>query len=280
MNFYFFNSHIEDIEELKAHKFYGGLFIYDVPLGDRFTKIARIIDSDIEMRYLVAIRPYVVSPQYLCMLYNSVNGMHPGRLQINIVTGSGDIQREVKRASTEYLMNENKDFGGILGPVTDLSSNIDRSNYLIEYVDMLNTLNTNLPDFYVSVTNEYVFNVAKRNQNKIIIPYAMYKYNKFDISDMNTMVAIKPILRETEEELDQLPKPTGIWNKYHGQYDRKDYDYFTYSEFSDLMDTFKANGINEVLISSCKIEDIYNPPTIERFHVMNFVKQYNSKGGL
>jgi len=68
VNFYFFNSHIEDIEELKAHKFYGGLFIYDVPLGDRFTKIARIIDSDIEMRYLVAIRPYVVSPQYLCMV--------------------------------------------------------------------------------------------------------------------------------------------------------------------------------------------------------------------
>lgn len=276
MNFYFFNTHLEDISELVDSNFYGGLFIYDVPLGDRFTKIARIIDSDIEMKYLVAIRPYVVSPQYLSMLYNSVNEIHPGRLQINIVSGSGDIQREVKRTRTEYLMNENKDFGGILGPVTDLSSNIDRSNYLIEYVDMLNTLNTNLPDFYVSVTNEYVFDVAKRNKNKIIIPYAMYKYKKFDISNMNTMVAIKPILRETEEELDQLPKPTGIWNKYHGQYDRKDYDYFTYHEFAELMNQFKANGITEVLISSCKIEDIYNPPPLEKYHIINFVKKYKN----
>lgn len=277
MNFYYFNTHINDIEELSANNFYGGLFIYDVPLGDRFTKIARIIDSNIEIKYLVAIRPYVISPQYLCMLYNSVNSMHPGRLQINIVTGSGDIQREVKHSRTEYLNSDNKDFGGILGSVTDLSSNIDRSNYLIEYLDMINSLKTNKPDLYVSVTNEHVFNAALKHNNKIIIPYAMYKHNKFNIKDMNVMVAIKPILRETSEELDSLPKPTGIWNKYNGQYDRKEYDYFTYSEFADLMDSFKQNGINEVLISSCKIEDIYNPPTEERFHVMNFVKQYNSR---
>lgn len=277
MNFYYFNTHINDIEELNANNFYGGLFIYDVPLGDRFTKIARIIDSNIEIKYLVAIRPYVISPQYLCMLYNSVNSMHPGRLQINIVTGSGDIQREVKHSRTEYLNSDNKDFGGILGSVTDLSSNIDRSNYLIEYLDMINSLKTNKPDLYVSVTNEHVFNAALKHNNKIIIPYAMYKHNKFNIKDMNVMVAIKPILRETSEELDSLPKPTGIWNKYNGQYDRKEYDYFTYSEFADLMDSFKQNGINEVLISSCKIEDIYNPPTEERFHVMNFVKQYNSR---
>jgi hypothetical protein len=276
MNFYYFNTHVEDIEELRSNNFYGGLFIYDVPLGDRFTKIARIIDSDIEMKYLIAIRPYVVSPQYLCMLYNSVNSMHPGRLQINIVTGSGDIQREVKHSRTEYLNSDNKDFGGILGPVTDLSSNIDRSNYLIEYIDMINSLKTNKPDLYVSVTNEYVFNAAAKNNNKIIIPYAMYKYKKFNIENMNVMVAIKPILRKTSEELDNLPKPSGIWNKYQGQYDRKEYDYFTYSEFAELMDQFKSDGITEVLISSCRIEDIYNPPLEERFHIMNFVKQYNS----
>lgn len=277
MNFYFFNAQIDDIKELSNHNFYGGLFIYDVPLGDRFTKIARIIDSDIEIKYLVAIRPYVVSPQYLCMLYNSVNSMHPGRLQLNIVSGSGDIQREVKRSSTEYVMNDNKDFGGIMGSVTDLSSNIERSNYLIDYLDMMNSLKTNIPDYYVSVTNEYVFDAAHKHKSKIIIPYAMYKYNKFNISEMNTMVAIKPILRETEEELNELPKPTGIWNKYHGQYDRKDYDYFTYDEFADLMDQFKTNGINEVLISSCKIEDIYDPPIEERRNILNFVKQYKDR---
>jgi hypothetical protein len=230
-----------------------------------------------EMKYLVAIRPYVISPQYLSMLYNSVNSMHPGRLQLNLVSGSGDIQREVKRSRTEYQMNENKDFGGILGPVTDLSSNVDRSNYLIEYIDMINSLNTTMPDFYVSVTNEYVFDAAKKHNNKIIIPYAMYKYNKFNIDNMDVMVAIKPILRETELELNELPKPTGIWNKYHGQYDRKDYDYFTYSEFAELINTFKINGISEVLISSCKIEDIYNPPLIERHHIFNFVKKYKEK---
>jgi hypothetical protein len=57
VNFYYFNTHVEDVEELHANHFYGGLFIYDVTKGESFTKIARVIDSDKEFKYLVAARP-------------------------------------------------------------------------------------------------------------------------------------------------------------------------------------------------------------------------------
>lgn len=277
MNFYFFNPKIEDMKELYDHNFYGGLFIYDVPQGDAITKVARVIDQDIPMKYMVAVRPYTISPQLLCLMYHSINSFKPGKLQFNLVSGSGDIQRTIKQATPEYLDAINKDFGGILGPITDLSSNIERSNYLIDFIDMINNLDTEIPDFYVSATNEYVFDAAAKHNNKTIISYTAYKNKRFNIDNKDIMVTVKPTLRETESELDALPRPTGIWNKYHGQYDRTDYDYFTYSEFEDLMDSFKSNNIKNVLISGCKIEEIYDPPMEERYHIINFVKQYKEK---
>ena len=98
MNFYFFNAHMDDVEELYRNHFYGGLFIYDVPKGDSFTKVARVIDSEKEFKYLVAVRPYTISPQLVTMIYNSINDIHPGRLQLNIVSGSGEIQHAAKPA--------------------------------------------------------------------------------------------------------------------------------------------------------------------------------------
>jgi hypothetical protein len=274
MNFYYFNSHIEDLEDLCANHFGGALFIYDVPKGESFTKIARIIDKDLGIKFLVAVRPYVMSPQFLCLIYNSVNDMSPGKLQINLVSGSGDIQQQIKQSREEYLANTKKDFGGILGDVTDVSSNIDRSNYLIKFIDMLNSLDTNIPDFFVSTTNSYIFNAASKHNNKMIIPYAMYKSKNFNIEGKKVMISIKPILRKTEEELDALPKPVGLWNKYAGQYDRKDYDYFTYKEFSEVINKLKNENIEDVLLAAGGIEQIYNPPIEERKNVMSFVKQY------
>jgi hypothetical protein len=274
MNFYYFNTHVEDVEELYANHFYGGLFIYDVTKGESFTKIARVIDSDKEFKYLVAARPYVMSPQFLCLLYNSLNEMSPGRIQINLVSGSGLTQQAIKQTRREYIDGDKKDFSGIMGDVTDVSSNIDRSNYLIDFLDMLNGLDTKLPDFFVSTTNRYVFNAASSHNNKMIIPYAMYKSKAFELDNKKIMVSIRPKLRETEEELDALPKPDGIWNKYLEQDDRKEYDYFTYKEFAEVVDQLKNENIENILLTAGGIEQIYSPPIEERKNIISFVKQY------
>ena len=274
MNFYFFNAHMNDVDELYNNHFYGGLFIYDVPKGDSFTKVARVIDSDKEFKYLVAVRPYTISPQLVTMIYNSINDIHPGRLQLNIVSGSGEIQQLIKQSRDEYIAGTKKDFGGILGNITDKSPPIERSNYLIDFINMLNSLDTNIPDFFVSTTNNYVFDAAVKNNNKTIIPYAMYRNNTFDIKGKEVMISIKPILRKTQEELNALPKPEGIWNKYTGQYDHKDYDYFTYDEFAEVINKLKKENIKNVLLAGCRIEQIYNPPIEERKNILSFVKQY------
>jgi hypothetical protein len=88
------------------------------------------------------------------------------------------------------------------------------------------------------------------------------------------MVSIRPKLRETEEELEALPKPDGIWNKYLEQDDRKEYDYFTYKEFAEVIDKLKNENIENILLTAGGIEQIYNPPIEERINIISFVKQY------
>ena len=60
------------------------------------------------------------------MINESIKNIVPNRLQLNIISG--------------HIKEHEKDFGGILGDVNDLSSKIDRSNYLIKYLDVVNNL--------------------------------------------------------------------------------------------------------------------------------------------
>ena len=128
MNFFWFertnNFNIKELsEELEDNGFSGVLFTYSFFNDDYFVKIANAIDSNKKIKYMVAIRPYAISAQYLCMINNAFKKISKDRIVINIITG--------------WVHDQEKSIGGIQGNVNDLSNNIDRSNYLIEYVKSL-----------------------------------------------------------------------------------------------------------------------------------------------
>jgi len=244
INFYFFNSDFSLIKKLEDSHFTGVLFTYHIRSNDYFTKIVKNIHLTNKIKYMVAIRPYVISPQYLCMISNSINEMSENRLQINLISG--------------HIKKTEEGIGGIIGDVNDSSSSIDRSKYLIKFIETLQSLNVKLPDFYVSVTNDFTFATASKHDNKMIIGYSQYKENKYDLSNKKIMVSITPILRETEEELASLRTDTVQHISDMGK--------FTYKEFKKIVDKIKSEQINEVILSSWNMEDTY--------HIIDFVKKY------
>jgi hypothetical protein len=172
------------------------------------------------------------------MINKSMNSIAPNRLQINLISG--------------YIKDHEKSFGGILGDVNDSSDRIDRSNYLIDYVISLNTMGGNKRkpelDFYTSTTNEHVFNATAEYDNKIILPYRDYKNgywttivgndgqvkgNSFDFHGRKIMLAITPIIRRTQEELNMSEQyaQRPIWKDGEHQGKVTDIEYFTYEEF-------------------------------------------------
>jgi len=279
MKFYYFGGNFKqgEISRLEQHRFDGVMFVYDAMLGDVFTRIARDIKHTEKIKYLVAIRPYTISPQYLCMISKSLNLIMPNRVQINLISG--------------YIKDHEKSFGGILGDINDQSDRIDRSNYMIEYVKMLNTMPGNktkpVLDFYTSTTNEHVFNATAEHDNKIILPYRDYKNgrwtiikegrgedpgNSFNIKNRKIMLAITPIIRRTQEELNRSEEyaQRPVWKNGEVQGKVTDIEYFTYEEFDSFINNLEKDGITEILMNGHQEE--------ERERLISFIKEYRELG--
>jgi hypothetical protein len=228
----------------------GTLLTYHSRESDYFIKVARDIDIHKKIKYMIAIRPHLISPEYLVRLTEGIREVSEGdRIQINLVSGAV--------VDEEYKMDRT------LGPITNKSTTQERSNYLIEYIKLLNQLPQNIkPDYYVSATNDFTIEAASEHDDKMMIPYHKYICEKDNLKDKKVMVYLAPILRETQEELDNL---TGYNIKYIE--DVK----FTYEGMSNLVNKLEDDGIKEMMISAWDYEDIQRN--------INFIREYNQKKG-
>lgn len=274
MKYYLFGGSInsEVFKETFNDGFDGVMFTYDLEQFDIFTYLANQNYKNNKVKCLVAIRPYTISPQYLYMINKSMNKIIPNQLQINFIQG--------------YTKEHEKDFGGIVGEVNDMSNTIEKSNYFINYLDVLNTMEKNdknkYPlDFYVSTSNKYVMEAVQKYNNKIILPYNKYKTkywvkekkptgqivykDPIDLKDTKVMLAITPILRKRKEELevlseDYVNRPN--WRKGERVNKVSDAVYFTYDEFGYFLNELEEEGIAEVLINAYPAREY---PVIKHF---------------
>jgi len=277
MKFYYFGGVMGDTTNLKSpsslnnHNFSGVMFTHDIPEGDMFVKTAKDIKQGEDIKYLVAIRPYTISPQYLSMINRSIEKIDRGRLQINLISG--------------YIKDHEDGVGGVVGDVNDRSSSLDRSNYMIEFLKVLNDMDQdkespgywrdpnhkNKLDVYVSTTNSYVFEAAKKYGHKIILPYHIYArggWSDFlknssisiplELDGIEIMIAITPIIRKTEEELDLLTNHVvrPVWRKGEISQPVLDAAYFTEEQFHDLVMTLEGRGITHMLINAVPSEEV------------------------
>lgn len=277
MRFYYFGGVMGDPQNIKSpsnlnkNNFSGVMFTHDIPEGDMFVKTAIDIKANENIKYLIAIRPYTISPQYLSMINRSMDRISKNRLQINLISG--------------YIKDHEDGVNGIVGDVNDQSSSIDRSNYMIEFLRVLSEMDQdkespgywrdpehrNKLDVYVSTTNSYVFEAAKKYNNKIILPYHIYARGHWsdvqkddslmiplELGDTEVMIAMTPIIRETEEELDLLTNYSvrPVWRKGEVVTPVLDAVYLTYEQFDDLVNTLENRGINHMLINAVPSEEV------------------------
>ena len=275
MNFYYFGGNMGDKDfqespsQLGKNGFSGVMFTYDSTQGDMFVRAARDIDTTENIKYLIAIRPYTISPQYLQAISDSINEIDNGRLQINFISG--------------YIKDHEANTNGIFGDVNDSSHSVDRSNYLVNYIETLNlmTVNKNPLDFYVSTTNNYVFQAVKKYNNKIIMPYHIYKRGwlsdsygdnssmvGFDLQNNEVMLAMTPIIRENKEDLGLLKHHAlrPVWKKGETAKILDDVEYFTHESFSEFVDMLEEDGITSLLINAV--------PREEKDIIIPFIKNY------
>ena len=275
MNFYYFGGvfdsqeNLETASSLEKNNFAGVMYTYDSTQGDMFVRTAKDINPNEKIKYLIAIRPYTISPQYLQAISDSVNEINKDRLQINFISG--------------YIKDHELNINGIVGEINDSSHSVERSKYLLNYIETLNTMsiNKNPLDFYISTTNNYVFQSVKKYKNKMIMPYHIYKRGwwsdeygdnssmvGFDLKNNEVMIAMTPIIRKTKEELGLLKHHAlrPIWKKGETTKIVDDVEYFTYETFSEFVDMLEEDGIHSLLINAV--------PREEKNIIIPFIKNY------
>jgi hypothetical protein len=265
---------LERTQEGIDNNFDGLLYTYNYHSIDPFVYISKHFNLDANLRYFVAIRSHIISPQYIFKILRSfyhlkdvsgnrimmssfdninVKTEKPVPVCINLISGSIDIDQQL--------------FGGTIGNVDDLSSPIERSQNLIKFVKEFNSVNKkHFKNFfhlnlYITTTNKYVFEEANKNNNKMIIEYVDYATKKFDITNPeNVMVTFGPVIRDTQEELDSIDKTLGVSIKHNSVF-------CTPPQLIEMLDRLEQEGIQEVLFWSLGQEDHTN--------MLDFVKQYN-----
>ncbi len=250
------------------------LYTYNYNSIDPFVFIAKNFDLDSNIKYMVAIRSHVISPQYIFKILqsfyylNNVNGeaivldrqnfsgitadnIKPISVYINLITGCIDDERQ-------------KQYGGTIQNINDNSTFEERSNHLIDFLTEFNKLNDKYfnnffhLNLYITTTNQYVFDQAVKNNNKMIIEYTDYRDNTFNITDpANVMLTFGPVIRNTQEELDLIDKTPSDTVKPNTVF-------CTPKQLREMLSKFEEKGIEEVLFWGLTTEDIDNIYTFTR----------------
>jgi hypothetical protein len=256
------------------------LYTYHYNSIDPFVFIAKNFDLDAEVKYMVALRPHIMAPQYLFKILQSfyyLNKTDESRIRIDRSEFEKSIAENRQpipvyiNLITGSLCEWQKGYGGTIQQINDHSSFEERSDHLIKFINEFNILNEKYfanffhPNLYISTTNQFVFDEATKKNNKMIIEYLDYKNKVFNIKDKsNVIIAFGPVIRETHEDLDSIDIVTPIERVIPNSV------LCTPEELTEMLKSFEEDGVEEVLFWSLDSEDTE--------YIYNFVRSYKEKG--
>jgi hypothetical protein len=203
MNIYWFARHLEkDLAEvsdmLEDAGFYGWLLPYVAGLPDPFVRIARSLNTDQKLKYLVAVRPYTISPQYLLAITRGLDFIQKDRVRINFVPGwKSSGERE------HY-------FSGPTGLINDSSSLDDRKKYLCSYIEDFRNMNGKKPYTYISGLPDDICPNMLDFGDANIVSYGLLLAGKLDGCSKDTIISVEVSSIETLHEKINHVKDAGF----------------------------------------------------------------------
>ena len=183
MNIYWFGRHIDkDLgyvsDLLEDSGFYGWLLPYGAGYPDPFTRVARSLKTEQKLKYLVAVRPYNISAQYLLSIIKSLDSIQEDRVRINFVPG----------------LNEGEgSFGGIFSDINDSTSFEDRKKFFCSYLEKFKDWDVKKPYTYVSGMQDSLCPNVDSLADANIVSYGRIFDGTLDPSD-KTKIIFFPVL--------------------------------------------------------------------------------------
>jgi alkanesulfonate monooxygenase SsuD/methylene tetrahydromethanopterin reductase-like flavin-dependent oxidoreductase (luciferase family) len=231
--------------------YYSVLFPYYSLMSDPFIKAAAAIKKDEKIKFMVALRPRALSPEYCAMMCAAFGLIQRNRLMLNIVHG---------HLAPEEIQD------GIIDPTNAFASRESTLQYTETFLEKL-TKKTNFKhlgvDLVMSGGKSETMKISKRYSNYSVVGYDNFTEkpdNYRDVAPSKVMVGIKIVIRDSEQECKEYK------DKYLNE---ENLLVSTEGQLLNKIAELELLGVGDLIISS-------HDPDQEARRVHDFVKSQNS----
>lgn len=160
--------------------------------SDYIPAVSRILDQDLKIKYMLAVRPYLLSPQFFMMLVSGMDTIAKDKIIINWVHGT-------------FGTYEN--FDGILDMPENMEDPAVRRDHLEKFINLLSKTNMarpiEVPESLISGGNPETIKMASRLGMHLGTGYDIF-LNHYEICSQynfeKIFVQVSLLIRDTDEE--------------------------------------------------------------------------------
>ena len=245
----------EVVDELDKAGYYSILFPIKSTTADYLPLAISSMRREQKIKYMIPIRPYLLSPQYLSMLSAGIESVIPGRTIFNFINGHID-------------KDENLD--GIIYSSIDFSDKTDRRRHLEKFIETLSHIRMHeQPDFsevLVSGGSLETLEATHRLRVGLATSYSSFMQNHYEFYSRFTFKNIYVQVCLLVTELENDPRITeAIANNPSGVI------YGSYSDISKKIQELESMGVTDLLISNA-----FDGGKEERLRIHSFVGSFSS----
>ena len=227
--------------QLENFGYHSVLLTFHSKSPDYLIKSAAALIPGNKLKYMIALRPYHLSPQFCAMVTEGYNQIEPNRLIFNWIAGNFD-KRNDEGAQVD-----------VLGNTEEIDTITKRTTFLRNFVDQYNSFDivTKKPEMVFSGFSDYTLETVKIFNGTSLCMIDDYRNNisKFEGIE-KIMVAVNPIILESNDEVKEYKEkiysvnPRSIKTTIIG--DRK-------TVKQKLLD-LKNEGITDILLDTTRPE--------------------------
>jgi hypothetical protein len=188
---------------LENANYYSVLLTFDSRSPDYFIKSAAALIPGNKLKYMIALRPYHMTPQLCAMMTEGYNEIDPDRLIINWVAGDFDSRKD--EPLQVNVLRESEPVDNIIKRTTFLRNFVKEYNYF----DII----SKKPEMVFSGFSDYTLETTRMFNGTSLCMIDDYRRNitKFE-GIKNKMVCLNPIVLKDNSQADEYKKIIGSLN--------------------------------------------------------------------
>ncbi len=201
------NLSLEELKTLSARLetfgYYSVLLTFHSYQPDYLIKSAAALIPGNKLKYMIALRPYHISPQYCAMVTEGFNQIDSGRLIFNWIAGDFDQRND------EPLQLD------VFGESESIDSMVKRTTFLRKFVEQFNSFDivSVKPEMVFSGFSKYTLETTSMFNGTSLCMIDDYRKNKFRFMNVkNKMVCVTVIILDSNKEVEEYKNKIGFIN--------------------------------------------------------------------